>query len=132
MLVKPETFMNRSGMAVARIAAYYKVVPEHIVVIHDDLDLPAGRVKVLADRGAGGHNGIRSLIGQLGAKDFPRFKVGIGRPQNAMPVEKYVLANPSADESDQIQAVFPRIAEGLQILVEKGVAAAMNLVNANR
>lgn len=133
VLVKPETFMNRSGMAVARIAAYYKVAPEHIVVIHDDLDMPAGRVKILADRGAGGHNGIRSLISQLGAKDFPRIKVGIGRPpQNGMPVEKYVLANFSSEEADRVQAVFPRIEEGLQLMVEKNIAAAMNLINTNR
>ncbi len=129
VLVKPETFMNRSGIAVARIAAYYKVSPEQLVVIHDDLDLEVGRLKLLTGRGAGGHNGIRSLAAELGSKDFPRFKVGIGRPQNSMPVEKYVLANFSVEERQAVDAVFPRIEEGLRLIVEKGVVIAMNRVN---
>jgi len=131
-LVKPETYMNRSGLSVSRIAAYYKVTADRIIVVHDDLDLPAGRVKLMNDRGAGGHNGIRSLIEQLASKQFPRFKIGIGRPQNAMPVEKYVLANFSAEEMVQAMETFVDIENGLRLIVEKGVVAAMNQVNSSR
>lgn len=131
-LVKPETYMNRSGMSVSRIAAFYKIAPGNIIVIHDDLDLPVGRVKLMNDRGAGGHNGIRSLIEQLSAKDFPRFKVGIGRPQNAMPVEKYVLAAFSGDDLERIEEVFVDIDNGLQLIIEKGLLSAMNQVNTRR
>lgn len=131
-LVKPETYMNRSGLSVSRIAAYYKVSADRIIVIHDDLDLPTGRVKLMHDRGAGGHNGIRSLIEQLATKKFPRFKVGIGRPQNPMPVEKYVLANFSAEEMSQAGETFPDIENGLRLIVEKGILAAMNQVNSPR
>jgi len=132
VLVKPETFMNRSGLAVSRIAAYYKVAPEQIVVIHDDLDLAVGRVKIMNDRGAGGHNGIRSLIEQLGTKSFPRFKIGIGRPQHAMPVERYVLANFASDEWEQVRGIFPVLEDGVRLFAESGIASAMNRINANR
>jgi len=127
--VKPETFMNRSGLAVSRIAAYYKVAPKKIIVVHDDLDLPVGRVKLMHDRGAGGHNGTRSLIEQLASKEFPRFKIGIGRPQSQMPVEKYVLANFSAEELHQVAEIFPVLENGLRLLLEKGVLVAMNQIN---
>jgi len=132
VLVKPETFMNRSGMAAGRIAAYYKVAPERIIVIHDDLDLPVGRVKLMVGRGAGGHNGIRSLISQLGTRDFPRFKVGIGRPEGPMPVEKYVLADFSLQERQEVEGVFEQLENGVRLVVECGVVAAMNKINASR
>lgn len=128
-LVKPETYMNRSGLSVSRIAAYYKVATERIVVVHDDLDLPVGRMKLMTDRGAGGHNGIRSLIEHLASKEFPRFKIGIGRPQDQTPVEKYVLANFSAEEFEQAMEMFPGIESGLRLLLEKGILPAMNQVN---
>ncbi len=131
-LVKPETYMNRSGLSVSRIAAYYKVTPERIIVIHDDLDLAVGRVKLMTDRGAGGHNGIRSLVEQLASKQFPRFKVGIGRPQHAMPVEKYVLASFAAGEKDAVLETFSDLEDGLRLIVENGVVAAMNQVNRRR
>ncbi|MDH4321715.1 MAG: aminoacyl-tRNA hydrolase [Desulfobulbaceae bacterium] len=128
-LVKPETYMNRSGLSVSRIAAYYKVATERIIVVHDDLDLPVGRMKLMNDRGAGGHNGIRSLIEHLASKEFPRFKIGIGRPQDKTPVEKYVLANFIAEEFTQTSEMFPAVEKGLCLLLEKGVLAAMNQVN---
>ena len=131
-LVKPETYMNRSGLSVSRIAAYYKVTPDKIIVIHDDLDLSVGRVKLMNERGAGGHNGIRSMIEQLASKGFPRFKIGIGRPQNQMPIEKYVLANFSGDDMEQAAETFPVIENGLRLIVENGLPAAMKQVNTNR
>jgi len=131
-LVKPETFMNRSGLSVSRIAAYYKVEIEKIIIIHDDLDMPVGRIKLMTGRGAGGHNGIRSLIENLASKEFPRFKIGIGRPQNKMPIEKYVLANFSTDDLDEVLRTFSTVEKGLQLVVEQGMTAAMNEVNTTR
>jgi len=128
-LVKPETYMNRSGLSVSRIAAYYKITPDRIIVIHDDLDMPVGRIKLITNRGAGGHNGIRSLIEQLASKEFPRFKLGIGRPTNKMPIEKYVLANFTTEDTKLAAETFFAIENGLRLLFEKGLSAAMNQVN---
>ena len=129
LCLKPQTFMNLSGTAVVAAAEYYRVECARIVVVHDDLDLPLGRIKVVANSGAGGHNGIRSLIEQLGERSFPRIKVGIGRPPGRMAVEKYVLSPFTAAEQEAREQVLPEIAAALELLLGKGVAAAMNGVN---
>ncbi len=133
-LLKPDTFMNLSGKAVARYVDFYKVSPEQILVVHDDLDLEPGRVKLVAGGGAGGHNGIRSLVQYLGTKDFLRLKLGIGRPgklnlYSGMPVEKYVLAPFAPDEKILLEQRVDVIEKGLEYLVRDGIAKAMNLVN---
>ena len=134
-LLKPNTFMNLSGKAVARYADFYKVQPDQILVVHDDLDMALGRVKLVVGGGAGGHNGIRSLVQCLGTRDFLRLKVGIGRPERSsvsagMPVEKYVLAPFSPDEKIFLEQRMDVIEKGLEYLVRDGVAKAMNLLNA--
>jgi PTH1 family peptidyl-tRNA hydrolase len=136
LLLKPQTFMNRSGICVARFAAYYSVEPSHILVVHDDLDMPCGRIKIVARGGAGGHNGIRSLIEQLGVDGFARIKMGIGRPGSAessvrMPVERYVLQSFSSAELTEIRQRFDLVCEGLRLFVTQGVAMAMNRINAS-
>lgn len=133
-LLKPDTFMNLSGKAVVKYVDFYKVAPERILVIHDDLDMSPGRVKLVAGGGAGGHNGIRSLVQWLGASDFLRLKLGIGRPgklnvHSGMPVEKYVLAPFLPDEKILIEQRMDSIEMGLEYLVRDGVAKAMNLLN---
>lgn len=133
-LLKPDTFMNLSGKAVARYVDFYKVSPEQILVVHDDIDMEPGRVKLVAGGGAGGHNGIRSLIQYLGTKDFPRLKLGIGRPgklnlYSGMPVEKYVLAPFAQDEKILLEQRMDVIEKGLEYLVRDGIAKAMNLLN---
>ena len=133
-LLKPDTFMNLSGKAVARYVDFYKVSPEQILVVHDDLDMEPGRVKLVAGGGAGGHNGIRSLVQYLGTKDFPRLKLGIGRPgklnlYSGMPVEKYVLAPFAPDEKILLEQRMDAIEKGLEYLVCDGIAKAMNLLN---
>jgi PTH1 family peptidyl-tRNA hydrolase len=133
-LLKPDTFMNLSGKAVARYVDFYKVSPEQILVVHDDLDMDPGRVKLVAGGGTGGHNGIRSLVQYLGTKDFLRLKLGIGRPgklnlYSGMPVEKYVLAPFAPDEKILMEQRVDVIEKGLEYLVREGIAKAMNLLN---
>ncbi len=129
ILLKPETYMNLSGTAVAGVANFYKIESDKIIVVHDDLDLELGRIRISTGGGDGGHKGIRSIISSIGTKDFPRVRIGIGRPVLPIPPEKYVLSNFAADELATIDHQFPRVEEGLQLLVRDGAAAAMNVVN---
>ena len=117
-LLKPTTFMNNSGSAVAD----YR--PEDLIVVHDDLDLEAGTVRVKVGGGAGGHNGLRSIIGRLGP-DFVRVRVGIGRPPIGMTVTDYVLGRMDAAVRD----VIPQAADAVEAVVEEGPEAAMNRFN---
>ena len=128
-LLKPETFMNASGSAVARFVNYHKIAPGGIVVIHDDIDLPLGRVKIVARGSAAGHKGVQSIITMLGTNEFSRIKVGIGRPQTPIAVEQFVLSKMSHDEQVLIEDRFPLIEKSLQTLIKKGVLQAMNLMN---
>jgi PTH1 family peptidyl-tRNA hydrolase len=129
ILFKPQTFMNLSGTAVAALANYFKIAADRVIVVHDDLDLGLGRIRIAAGGGDGGHKGIRSIISSLGTRDFPRLKVGIGRPSLPIPPDKYVLSKFAQDELELISHQLPLIEEGLQLLVQDGIAAAMNAVN---
>ena len=130
--VKPDTFMNLSGTAVASFIASYRLSLERSIVIHDDADLSLGRVKVVSNRGAGGHKGIESIIDCLGTKNFPRVKVGIGRPQLPQPIDRYVLSEFLPEEWLVIEKKMPDIEEGLHLFCEEGINAAMNFVNTTR
>lgn len=132
LFVKPDTYMNNSGVAVGMLASYFQVMPEKIIVVHDDLDLPLGRIKVTTRSGAGGHNGIRSIITHLGSKDFLRIKVGVGRPQVPVDISQYVLSTFSAEEKAIVPGLLSRIEEGVLMIVEQGVQAAMNLINSEK
>jgi PTH1 family peptidyl-tRNA hydrolase len=132
LFLKPETFMNLSGMSVVRAASYYKIIPERIVVIHDDLDLEVGRVKLAFNRGDGGHKGIRSISGQLGTKEFSRIKIGIGRPQGRIPVENYVLSKFSQEEREILADLADLLERALSIILDQGIAAAMTEINSIR
>jgi PTH1 family peptidyl-tRNA hydrolase len=129
ILFKPETYMNLSGTAVAALANYYKVEAEKIVVIHDDLDLRLGRVRITAGGGDGGHKGIRSIIKSLGTKSFSRVRIGIGRPVLPISADKYVLSKFDSEELKVINQQLTLLEEGLQLLVEKGIEVAMNIIN---
>jgi PTH1 family peptidyl-tRNA hydrolase len=117
-LLKPTTFVNNSGAALAGHKA------ENLVVVHDDLDLPPGDVRVKVGGGAGGHNGLRSLIGRLGP-DFARVRVGIGRPPAGVGVTDYVLSRMDAAVRDAV----PRAADAVEAVIEDGPEAAMNRFN---
>jgi len=129
VLLKPETYMNLSGTAVAQAARFYKIEPADIIIIHDDLDMGSGRLKLVADGGDGGHKGIRSIVEHLGTKDFPRLKIGIGRPPVPVPPEKYVLGKFDSAEKERIEQKLSVAYEGIRILLQQGIASAMSLIN---
>jgi PTH1 family peptidyl-tRNA hydrolase len=129
LLAKPTSFMNLSGRPVSGIASYYRIQPERIVVIHDDLDLDVGKVKIVRGRGAGGHNGIKSIIENLGTNEFIRIRIGIGRPPERMAPAAFVLSKFSEPELIEISKVFEYVEDGIRLIGEEGVSAAMNYVN---
>ena len=128
-LLKPLTFMNRSGQAVAAAARFFKVVPEALVVVHDDLDLELGRLQVKRGGGHAGHNGLRSIAGLLGSADFGRIRIGIGRPPAGQPAADYVLSNFARDEEEALLEIVPRAAQAAQAAALRGVTQAMNAFN---
>ena len=130
LLAKPMTFMNLSGEAVGPLAAFYKVAPADILVISDDLDLPAGRLRLRAEGGAGGQKGIKSTIQHLHTEAFPRLRIGIGRPPGQMDPADYVLQNFSAAEEQEMAFLRPRAADAIEVWLAQGIAAAMNSFNA--
>lgn len=128
VLAKPQTYMNASGEAVAKVRRLYRLQPEEILVVYDDLDLPVGRVRLKGEGGAGGHNGMASLIAVLG-KGFPRLRIGIGRPPgDADPVE-YVLEPFSSSERPMIRDAVTRAADGVESWLEHGLERTMNTLN---
>ena len=131
VFVKPQTLMNNSGRAVGLICSYYKIVPENITVIQDDLDLEFGRIKLVVNRGAGGHKGIISIIEHLGLKDFLRIRAGIGRPSadSGMPVSSFVLAKFTQAELSTRDELLTSIADGIRLILDQGTIAAMNQIN---
>jgi PTH1 family peptidyl-tRNA hydrolase len=134
LLVKPQTFMNRSGECVARFADFHRIDPTGILIIHDDLDLPPGRIKVSAGGGPGGHNGIRSLIRHLGTPEFARLKIGIGRPARndqgqGIPVDRYVLSRFSDQELALFNDRLPLMDEAVELFITQGVDRCMNMIN---
>jgi len=129
ILLKPATFMNLSGMAVTQAVHYYKIQTDNIIIIHDDLDMDFGRVKIVSGGGDGGHKGIRSIIEHLGTKNFSRIKIGIGRPPGPVLPEKYVLGKFDSDEKEIVEQKMSVLHEGIRIFLQQGIAAAMTVIN---
>ncbi|QJD30745.1 aminoacyl-tRNA hydrolase [Methylococcus geothermalis] len=125
-LMEPLTFMNRSGLAVAAIARFYKIAPEHVLVVHDELDFEPGVVRIKRDGGHGGHNGLRDIMARLGSGKFMRLRIGIGRPVGPMAVADYVLAAPSAVDRQAIFGAIEKAAGCLPELLAGNVDQAMN------
>jgi PTH1 family peptidyl-tRNA hydrolase len=125
-LVKPMTFMNASGGAVAGLAGYYRLPPSQLVVIHDELDLPFGTIRLKLDGGDNGHNGVRSLASSLGSRDFYRVRFGIGRPPGRMDPAAFVLRDFSAAERKELPLLVERAADAVEALLADGLAAAQN------
>ncbi len=105
----PTEYMNNSGISVQKISNFYKISPLNTYIIHDDLDLPVGEYRIQFDRGPAGHNGIKSIIEHLGTQQFHRIRIGIGKPQNNIPTEDYVLQPFLKEESDIINNLIPKI-----------------------
>jgi PTH1 family peptidyl-tRNA hydrolase len=128
-LIKPMTYMNRSGEALAPFLRYYRIDSQEILVIHDDLDQPLGNMKFVKKGGAGGHNGVRSIIQYLGTDDFPRLKLGIGRPLPTIAVEQYVLMPFEPHELPVCQRVIATAVNAVFLFLTKGMNVAMNQFN---
>jgi PTH1 family peptidyl-tRNA hydrolase len=136
LLAKPRTFVNRSGHAVAALLRNFRIKPERMLVICDDLDLPAGRLRLRAGGGHGGQKGLRSIIGTIGSGGFPRLRIGIGRPLlDGEPswdpdvVAVYVLSEPTPQEVEALQAATAKATEAVETVLREGLDAAMNRYN---
>ena len=121
--------MNQSGRSVKSCADFYDLETNRILVIHDDLDLPVGRIKVVRRGGAGGHRGVLSIIDCLGSKGFPRIKIGIGRPCYGESPEGYVLSPFYGDQLETMKSVFLMAVRACELFVSEGVKSAMNQIN---
>lgn len=135
-LAKPQTYMNLSGQSVNRLMHNLKLKPDDIIVIHDDLDLPLGKIRIRFGGSSGGHKGINSIIQQIGTRDFIRIKIGIGRPDsnkydtsNEDDIVDFVLTGFSPDEKKEIESSITRVNEALLCLLTDGLEAAMNKYN---
>ncbi|EPS71219.1 hypothetical protein M569_03540, partial [Genlisea aurea] len=121
MLAKPQTFMNASGESVGSIASYYKIPPKLVLVMFDDMDLPFGKLKLLPKGGHGGHNGMRSIINKFKEnREFPRLRIGIGRPPGKMDPSSFVLRPFTREEREELDVSFQKGLEGVRILVQQG------------
>ena len=130
LLLKPQTFMNASGDSVREAAAFYKLPPERVIVLFDDISLAPGRLRVRGSGSAGGHNGIKSIIAQLGSQDFPRVKIGVGaKPHPDYDLADWVLSGFSAQEEKAVGPALERAGQAALCILEKGVQEAENRFN---
>lgn len=132
LLVKPQTFMNNSGESVGPLMRYYKVAPEDVYCIYDDMDLPVGKIRIRPNGSAGGHNGIKSLIAHMGTNEFPHFRFGIGRPLPQWTVVDHVLAPFPEDQQEKVAKGIKDMAKAVVGTLEVGIDRGMNLYNPKR
>ncbi len=128
MVAKPQTFMNLSGEAVGKLFKFYKIAPHDLIVVYDDLDLPLGKMRMRPKGSAGGHHGMESIIARIGTSDFPRLRVGIGRPNPDADID-HVLSNFEGDERKLMDETFARAADAIDAWLADGINAAMNKFN---
>jgi PTH1 family peptidyl-tRNA hydrolase len=131
ILAKPMTYMNLSGQAVSSLVRFYKVTLENLLVIYDDVDLPLGTLRLRPDGGAGGHKGMQSIIQQLGTPDFPRLRLGIGRPPGKRSAASYVLKDFSTDENEFLPVILDQGVDAALTFVTDGIDIAMNNYNSS-
>jgi len=130
LLVKPQTFMNLSGEAVGAIKNFYKVAPENLIVAHDDMDLPVGKIRLRPKGSGGGHHGIESIIQHLGGEqNFPRVRIGIGRPAQGWSVNSHVLSPFTQDDAKKISQAIEELMPAVLCIFREGVDIAMNRFN---
>src|SRR4029077_15264293 len=128
LLVKPASFMNRSGHPLFAIAQFFKILPEEILVVLDDFSLPLGRVRIRQSGGPGGHNGLESIIVQFGTEEIPRLRLGIGAAPSEGSTD-YVLSNFFEEEKPLVRSTIERSTEAVKCAIDKGVLSAMNTFN---
>ncbi len=129
LLVKPQTYMNLSGRAIVPLVNFYKVQFNEITVIYDDLDLPAGRLRLRLKGGSGGHRGIESMLYELGNDDFNRVRIGIGRPPQGWETANYVLGRFNSEEAPVISEAIDQAASAVECILQEGFTKAMNKFN---
>ena len=129
ILAKPQTYMNVSGQAVVPLMKFYKIPPERFIVVHDDLDLPFGTLRLRPQGGAGGQHGVESIINKLGQREFARLRVGIGRPPGRMDPRDYVLHNFDPPEAEFLPAVLQHAVDAIISFIQNGIEKAMNDFN---
>lgn len=130
MLLKPQTFMNLSGRSVLQLSAYFDIPPERIIIMFDDISLRPGRLRVRADGSAGGHNGIKSIINELGSQDFPRVKIGVGaKPSPDRDLADWVLSGFTASEEKELESALKNAGDAALSIIERGVEKTANLYN---
>lgn len=130
-LLKPLTFMNLSGKAVGALAQFYKIKPEEILVVHDELDIPCGRIRLKRGGGNGGHNGLKDIQAKLGTADFYRLRLGIDHPGDKALVSAYVLNKPSAEDKQKIDEAIGKSLQGLPLIMEGKWEEAMRFLHSN-
>ena len=129
-LLKPQTYMNLSGRSVLQLSAYFNIPPQRIIVLFDDISLPPGRLRVRTDGSAGGHNGIKSIIQEVGSQVFPRVKIGVGaKPHPEMDLADWVLSTFSAQEEKALAVSLKNAADAALCIIDKGVSEAANRYN---
>jgi len=128
-LVKPLTYMNRSGISIHQFAAYYKIGIPDIIIVHDDMDLEFGKIKIVKSRGHGGHNGVRSVMEAFGNNDYIRVRVGVGHPSSGRDITGHVLGGFSPDEIPLLDRTTETAAKACLHILEMGAISAMNVFN---
>ena len=131
-LVKPLTYMNNSGEALGPMLSYYKTDADDLVVVHDDMDIPVGTVRIRKKGSSGGHNGIKSILTHVGSEDFARVRIGIGRPPAGWTVINHVLAPFSSEDAPKIRAAIDYLLPAVECIVADGVDLAMNKYNPHK
>ena len=130
MLMKPQTFMNLSGEAVAQSVSFYKLAPDHVIVVSDEVALPIGKLRIRTKGSAGGHNGLKNIIALLGTDQFPRIRIGVGAaPHPDYDMADWVLSSFKGKDAEDILAAAARAAEAVECYITKGADRAMNLYN---
>lgn len=130
LVMKPQTYMNLSGEAVGEAARFYKIPPEHVLVISDDISLPLGKLRIRASGSAGGHNGLKNIIQHLGSDQFPRIKVGVGMPENAdYDIADWVTGRPMGAEQKPLMEALDKAVAAVPVLIRDGVEKAQNRFN---
>lgn len=129
ILLKPMTYMNLSGESVVQVANYFKILPEDIIVIYDDINLDVGRLRIREKGSAGGHNGIKNIIAQLGTEEFPRIRVGVGMKPPRMDLADYVLSRFGKDEQELMEMGYEKACKATSLMVQDEIAQAMNQYN---
>ena len=132
-LLKPQTYMNLSGRSVLALSAYFNIPPQRIIVLFDDISLEPGRLRIRADGSAGGHNGIKSMIGELGSQAFPRVKIGVGaKAHPEQDLADWVLSTFSASEEKALSSALERAADAALCIIDRGVPEAANRFNGSQ